>query len=343
MVITRKIESTIDKIEYKKLPPFEAFRRRDKRRGWKFMLKNYSLFGKGVRHIQQSVIVMFDGLASHGGLTDRFRGILTIYAYCKDHGLPFRLYHAFPFELRHFFAPNKYDWSIESKQISRNFWQAKVLFLRARYKTFHLSKEEEENVHISILNHEIAKCHKPQIHVYTNCYFAETRFAELFEELFVPTKLLQDRIEKCQQSIGGEYEAVVFRFQQLLGDFQEGDMDVLEGEAREQLIKSCIAKIESLYEGGYFQTKKLLVTSDSHTFLERANELDYVNIIPGNMVHMDFTRDADDDTYMKSFVDLLMLAKAKSITLLKTGQMYDSGFPHFASLLGNVRFSRIEW
>ncbi len=61
------------------------------------------------------------------------------------------------------------------------------------------------------------------------------------------------------------------------------------------------------------------------------------------MVHMDFTRDADDDTYMKSFVDLLMLAKAKSITLLKTGQMYDSGFPHFASLLGNVRFSRIEW
>ncbi len=215
----------------------------------------------------------------------------------------------------------------------------------SHYKRYHLSKIEEEKKHISTLDREVCKSHKAQIHIYSDCYFAENRFAELFKELFVPVKALQERIDVCTKSIGVEYEAVTLRFQQLLGDFKEGKgkLEVLESDEKDRLIEKCTTKLETLYNGSHFKTKKLLVTSDSVTFLNRVKSLDYVYIIPGKIVHMGFTKDADDFTYMKSFVDLLMLSKAQRVTLLKTGKMYDSGFPQFAALLGNIEFSRIEW
>ncbi len=44
-------------------------------------------------------IAMVDGEAYHGGMCDRFKGIITLYAYCKYQNLPFRIRYTYPFRL----------------------------------------------------------------------------------------------------------------------------------------------------------------------------------------------------------------------------------------------------
>ncbi len=46
---------------------------------------------------------------------------------------------------------------------------------------------------------------------------------------------------------------------------------------------------------------------------------------------------------MKTFVDLMLLKEADTRYLLKTGKMYNSGFPRFASWIGNGKFNLIEF
>lgn len=59
------------------------------------------------------------------------------------------------------------------------------------------------------------------------------------------------------------------------------------------------------------------------------------------MIHMDYTKEEDKDVYMKSFIDMIMLSKAEKIYLLKTGDMYHSGFAKYAAMLNNKPYEEI--
>lgn len=50
-------------------------------------------------------IAMVDGEAYHGGMCDRFKGIITLYAYCKYQNLPFRIRYTYPFRLEDYLSP----------------------------------------------------------------------------------------------------------------------------------------------------------------------------------------------------------------------------------------------
>ncbi|MBO7293794.1 MAG: hypothetical protein J6U65_00085, partial [Bacteroidaceae bacterium] len=87
---------------------------------------------------------------------------------------------------------------------------------------------------------------------------------------------------------------------------------------------------------------RVLITSDSTTFLQRvAAQLPYVFTIPGKVVHMDYTLDANFEIYMKSFVDLLTLSHAQKVYLLKTGDMYKSGFAKRAAKISDAAYQEI--
>ena len=61
------------------------------------------------------------------------------------------------------------------------------------------------------------------------------------------------------------------------------------------------------------QGQKILVTSDSITFLKTIRkQKNYVSIIPGKVVHMNYTSEAEYKVYMESFIDLLMLLNIPS-------------------------------
>ncbi len=69
----------------------------------RIMLKSESL-GKP-KGGKPACIAMVDGEAYHGGLCDRFKGIISLYAYCKCSGLPFRIRYTYPFRLEDYLAP----------------------------------------------------------------------------------------------------------------------------------------------------------------------------------------------------------------------------------------------
>lgn len=309
---------------------------------WKAYLHRYVW---PIPKFRREIVVMVDGKMSHGGLTDRFRNILSVYYFCQQQDIPFKLYYSYPCDLRMILAPAKYDWRIDEKDISRHFLDTKEIDLYVKPIESYPDEEQfvsDNNVqHSAILSKTIKDHHYTQFHLYGNCMMAKGKYKTLFEELFIPTEYLQNRIDQCLQNMTEEYEAVTLRFQQLLDDFEEGNFKVLPLVEREELINCCIDKISQLRQEGAFSTSPLLITSDSKTFLNRVDKLPDVYTIPGDMKHMDFTNDNNIAMNAKPFVDLYLLTKAKRITLLRTRDMYKSGFPKFAAELGGIPFRDI--
>lgn len=281
----------------------------------------------------QQVVVMVDGRVTHGGLADRIRGIASVYDYCKHHGIDFRINYYYPFPLEQYLAPATKNWCIASQDISYHPDEARPVML--------LCDQLPNKHHRKYLKHMLKKYPNHQLHVYTNTQFADKHFKENFSELFCPVVRLQETVDEQVEKGGGKFVAMVFRFQQLLGDFKEGNYKVLSEVERETLIEKCITKVHELRERNH-PNERVLITSDSITFLQRVEaSLPYVFTIPGKVVHMDYTLDANFEIYMKSFVDLLTLSYAQKVYLLKTGDMYKSGFAKRAAKISNAEYQEI--
>lgn len=279
-----------------------------------------------------TIIVMFDGRFVHGGLSDRLRGMATIYGFCKKKNVPFYINHTYPFLLQDYLLPNEYNWITNLSDISYNENEARPICLNS----FALPNK----YHSVFMNVAFNRNKGKQLHLYTSTRFLDCDYAQNFNELFQPSPRLQQAIDENLKRIGKPYVAMVFRFQQLLGDFKEDGYKILAPDEQIALIKKCVDKVEELHYR-LFPNEQILVTADSVTFLNEINKLDYVYIIPGRVVHMDHTANASFDVYLKSFVDMFMLSKAKKVFLLQTGDMYHSGFAKRSAMINNVPYEEI--
>lgn len=295
--------------------------------------KYYSTEAPKKQISETTIVFMIDGRSVHGGLTDRLRGIASIYQYCKRRKIRFKLNHIYPFCLSDYLEKESVDWQIEEDGISYNIAQTTVILLN--------DYQLDVRLHRIYLDAVVRKNKGKQIHVYSNTCFFDEYFSQSFRELFVPTLPLIKSIEANLQHIGNKYIAMVFRFQQLLGDFKEDGYKTLSEKEQAVLIEKCISKVEEIQKEKHLDTI-VLVTSDSGRFLQTiVSRLDYVCIIPGKVVHMDHTDNAAFDTYMKSFVDLFLLAKADKIYLLQTGDMYHSGFAQRAAMINDRPYEEV--
>lgn len=292
---------------------------------------------------KREVVVMVDG-SGHGGLTDRLRNILSVYSVCKEHGMPFRIHYTYPCELSLLLCPHLYDWHINDSDVSYSVYDSKDVFLWVDKTEDSLGHRDWiEKRHKDTLHSIVTSKKRIQYHIHGNSYFAEGRYRSLFYELFEPSLVLRERLKIVSSGFPDSYEGVSLRFQNLLGDYNEYDSKPLSLSDRESLIKDCLEKIKELHDCGYFSTDSILVTSDSVSFLDEVRRLPYVHIIPGRSVHPDCTEEVGLEIAIKPFVDLFLLMNAGRITLLKTGKMYDSGFPRLAAELGDVSFNLISF
>lgn len=309
---------------------------------WKQLLPQYKILNDKQRdkipqQKKKTVILMVRNEATFcGGLSDRLRGITSVYQECKRQGLDFKIYFETP-NLIDYLEPNEYDWYINPNDIcydTKRVYPCTIL-------TYHNSENKNESkIQKRILRWYLKKNYE-QIHVYTNMRSGDNEYGKLFHKLFKPCKELQEQIDYHVLALGGikKYDAMVFRFRQLLGDFKEGGETLPESE-REEYIQRCLSLVEK--EHNKDTDKKMLVTSDSITFLNRVSALPYVYTIPGEVVHIGFTFDAAKKTYMKSFVDYYVLSHANSITLVREKKMYHSGFALRAALLNDADYKE-EW
>ena len=162
----------------------------------------------------------------------------------------------------------------------------------------------------------------------------------MYKELFKPSNLLSEEINKHLEALGENYWSFSFRFCMLLGDFTDVATVVpepLSPKESEELIYKNIKELQTLMKDlpeGY----KCLITSDSRIFLEKVATVDRrIYIVPGQISHIDVDKKSED-AWLKVFVDQNLIMKADKVFLLKTGRMYKSGFAEYAALIGGKEF-----
>ena len=300
-----------------------------------YMLRHYSWKRTGKALLRPMLVFMVTNTRGFyvGGMVDRFKGMISTYAWCKQRGIDFRIRHVYPFELADYLEPVLCDWRLKEGEYTTSIWDSTLMRARGEFGRRLVRK----------------KLKRKQIHYYGNrdflYYINETggtdyTWGELFKELFRPGKKLAEEVEQKKNEIGRPYISAVFRFQNLLGDFKEYRFAALDGdEKREELIQKCLNGLLDLQK--QYPGMPLLVTSDSATFIERASRLQGVHIIEGKRVHMGCSADADYDTYLKSFVDFYMLAGSQRVFSLGTSEMYPTQFPMYAAKVNDVPFERV--
>lgn len=299
---------------------------------YRHLKKYYKESRDGNIDIEPSIVFMADGRIKHGGLADRLRGAVSLYLYSQLKNERFYIHFVHPFKLENYLEPNEYDWRIASERLTYDSRKAKAILVK------HSRKDDLEHME-KLISPFLGK---KQLHIYTNTIIPSPIFSKAFWQLFRPTGALQQEIDYNLKAIGSDFVSVTFRFQQLLGDFKEGNYKILHGAQRDSLLNICLDFIEEVHRK-YPVEDRILITSDSHTFLENAqSRYNYVYIIPGVVHHIDFTEENNNLAYMKSFVDMIMLSHSKCLYNFSCGPMYKkSGFAMFAAIIGNKPFRNI--
>lgn len=307
----------------------EAMRLRRKKyplrsRGGRMVRKYYT--GRHMTGIKEGVICFYDGRIYHGGLTDRIRGLLSVYEEARRRGIPFYISWTHPFRLEDYLLPAGKDWRIAPQDISycrEDSFPVIIQDLGDGVSTFYLR---------SALHSRL-----PQTHVYSNQDSGRGRYRELFKELFVPSPALKAEVDRHLAVLGKDYVVFAFRFVGLLGDFRDWKRIYLSGDRRSRFLGRVAAELKTLM-AEVPAGRRILITADSDTFLEYIAPADArIYIVPGNVRHMDLEK-AGADVWMKTFVDQLLIMNASKVTLMRTGEMYNSGFSRFAAEVGGVPF-----
>lgn len=273
------------------------------------------------------VVVMLDGAIYHGGLTDRIRGILTVYRECRRLNIPFYIYWDNPFNLTDYLLPATFDWRISKEEISRSRRNSRAVVI----------DDMSDRESLRRLRKALKK-RPAQLHLYTNADSARGAYHELYNELFMPTDQLKEVVKKHQEALGEDYISFTGRFLTLLGDFTDWFDVVLPEEERDKLIEKVKHEIEKIIS---IQSKDahFFITTDSIRFLDAVKDMDpRIHVVNGEIGHIDLNRDKKDDVWLKTFVDQMLLMGSKKVYRMRTGHMYASGFARFAAEVGECEF-----
>lgn len=291
-------------------------------------------------NIHPYVISINNGFVEGGGLADRLRGIISTYMAAKELKREFKLLFTCPFDLSLFLIPNEVNWRIDESDVIFSGTQSKVVVLDSVIGSKEHGRRQKE-----WLVNELNDSREYQTHVYTNALFSYyDNYSKYFNELFKPSDRLQKAINKQLDILGKDYISVSLRFLNLFNDFNEThglSTERYTEEFRNQVRNRCIEKIEALHHK--YPDKKILVNSDSTSFLTSASGLDYVYVIPGTITHIDAEKDGTYETFEKTFLDFFMIANASHIYLLQTPPMHQSGYPYAASFVYQRPFEIIKF
>lgn len=313
-------------------------RNKDFKNGQIIPLDEYSKKKKRSSIAKKRVVCIYDGKIAAFGLADRLRGIISTFIICERYNYEFKILFSDPFPLERYLIPKQIDWRITANELNYNLEETDICLIDSMNGNAYEAQKQER----WFIN-ELKKDYK-EFHIRTNAHFSYNYdYAEYFSKLFTPSPLLIKLMTKHTEILGNNYISTSFRFLDLLGDFNETNKIgyIISNRERKALINSNIEQLKQLYWNN--PCVKILVNSDSRTFLNEANKLEFTYIIPGDISHIDSGDKVDVDTHDKTFTDFYMIANAAKIYLFKTGKMHNSGFPYAAALLYRKPFEKIEF
>lgn len=298
------------------------------------LIFKYYLFKNNKTGDKNRNLFMADGRTTHGGMFDRLKGLISIYAISKVQQRGFKIHFSHPFRLEDYLLPNEYDWLVSGEDICYSFPKSRPLFLYGEcYSPRRLMKERNCESHFYYGYNSLADINKR--------YHTLYEWGQLYRELFRPTQRLQEYIDYYRNDIGQEYIAIHTRFLNLLGDKMETDINPTLPEKQQILLRDSVSyKIMELITNN--PTRKVLLASDSTNFMQYMKHLtDRVYIVPGKIKHIDTAAQTDDSDVVKMFLDYYLLASATKVYSIVAPGMWRSAFPEYAAKIGNTEFERI--
>lgn len=280
----------------------------------------------------KKAICILDGNMHHGGLTDRLRGILSAYDEAKKSGRDFHIMWDDPFPLSDYLEPATFDWRLSRDSLQRDRGKARVVVVddlndfqsRRRLKAAMRLRVEE-------------------IHLYTNSDSSRGKYARLYRELFRPSALLEQSLQPHKSALAKGYWSVSFRFLGRLGDFNDCIEFNLSAQEQEELMERSLEALNPLL-AKLPADYRLLVASDSHRFLKKAEEHDgRIYVVPGYVKHIDRDGKEGSDGWLKTFVDQQLIMGAGKVFRMVGPMVYPTGFPRFAAEVGETEFHDIHF
>lgn len=284
----------------------------------------------GVEPCKPFVVSMFCGNTASGGLIDRLRGAVSVFLSCQETHRDFKLHFTHPFPLTDYLVPADYDWRVNAEEVSFDPRQTEIVVCDSQAGTLWEERHQRRYIENKLKHHP-----DRQIHCYTNApYCYKLGFADAFRQLFKPAPTLSRHIDEVKAAIGGSYITVSARFCNLLDDFNEEVYgEPLGHDEREALLDRCLSQLRLLKER--HTEERIVVCSDSTTFLRRASETCGAYSVPGNVSHIGNDSPHDYAYYEKTFLDFFVISQAAHVYLLLAEGMHRSGFPYAAALTGN--------
>ena len=280
------------------------------------------------------MIFKADGRFPHGGMFDRLKGAISVYAASQCIRREFKISFTHPFDLRDYLEPNEYDWTINGTELEYGWPAARPIFMYGEFNNpIRLVKKRSCESHFYYGYNSLDWLN--------NKYNKNFEFGTLYQQLFKPTAKLQKYIDHYKTEIGSSYIAVHFRFMNLIGDNTEfSDINpTLPNEAKDRLIEKSLAQLQLL--SSQHKTKVLLAT-DSARFTEIVKErMPNVYIIPGEIKHIGTAADNSDASTIKMFLDYYLIAGAEKVYNLVSDGMWKSAFPEYAAKIGRRPFERL--
>ncbi|MGM9803096.1 MAG: hypothetical protein ACI308_02860 [Muribaculaceae bacterium] len=284
----------------------------------------------------RAMVFCADGRMPHGGMFDRLKGAISVYAAAQVLHRDFRICFTSPFVLERYLEPNSYDWRLCEGGRSKSMWQARPVVMYGEWSNpRRLLKRRHRETHFyygyDSLEYISNRCGK------------KFDWGELYGELFKPTAYLQQYIDDCKHGLGDGYVAVHLRFMNLLGDKMEYDIDPTLPAAEQQSLKArALAALREVIEKnvGY----KVLLATDSESFSAYvSSEQPDVQFIPGEIKHIGTSAETSDEAVVKMFIDYYMIAGAKRVYNIVGPGMWPSAFPEYAAKIGRCPFERVHF
>lgn len=288
-------------------------------------LKYWSRMGLRRARKRNMLYFVFEPDMPHPGLADRLKAVVSLYNAAKASGYDFRFYFKTPFDLAEYLAPKK-NWQLQLSELEYSLQDTKII-------------NETNWRRITRL--------KPNKQYHCYCYagndmpwqFPDSgyKWHELFQELFMPSPLLQEAYNKLGIE-GEEYVAMQFRFVNALEEF-EGytffDNHLDTEEERLQLIRKCRQAITDVITEN--EGKQVYVFSDSNTFLNAIEDMPIKVLDHSHLGHTGVKQ--QQATTLKTFLDLYVMSKAEKIYRVRAKELYNlSCFALLASRMNNVPF-----
>lgn len=304
--------------------------------------RRFSNKGNSLKPSVSSTTIVFSN-CGNGGITDRFKAMVSLFDFCKNNGLEFRISAKKPFDFEYFFQPSEYDWRIDEESLSQAANDNQVF--QACLSSGGCCGKDEWAVQQYTLSKLVGTQRYKYIIIHSSAPYGLAKFAETFKELFKPTDSLMEKINH-HLSYLGSFISVSFRFVNLLGDSNEKVIGYIEQpeQEKEELLDKCIMTLEGLISG--HTDCNILITTDSYNFIQRIKTQGYSNVhfIEGGAIHhhIGFTNSIAINEIEKSYTEFMLVSKAQEAFQIQVGKMYESKFPKWAATLNNVPYMIIN-